>query len=446
MNITVIDPVWSHCDEPNLIKPLLGFEKEFWKKSGFRKTRNEYTKYLINKKGIFLTGFISKIEKEFKDVEVTRTFQHPLYNVNPQLEGISLREDQLKLILAAVSQGRGILIAPTGSGKTVIAAGIISCYKEVKTLFLCHTITLVKQTIDEFNKFNIGKVTQVAEGTKDLSGNVVVATIQSFSNLPPEERDVFDVIIVDECHHLSGEETVYYKTLITMTAPIRIGVTATLPTKKESLLIMEGLLGEVLAETTLAEGVEKDFLSVPSVKLIKVPYTSNVRDLKTYNDIYDEIIVNSRSRNRLIINEIKKLNEQGLSTLTYVTKIEQGNNLIAMAGTNDLPITFIQGSTDGEDREYLRNALHEKTIMNIIATCIWKEGVNIKSLNAILIAGGGKSEIALLQTIGRGLRRDTDKDTVLIVDFVDTARYLSQHFCERLSIYLEKGWEIFNNK
>lgn len=439
MEIKEIDPVWSRCDEPKLLKPLLGFQKEFWKKSGYKKIRTEYTKYLINKKGIFLTGFSNRLRKHF-----SLQVPHNTISPEPKLKGITLREDQIKLIQSAANNRRGILIAPTGSGKTVIAAGIISCMGTLKTLFLCHTITLVKQTIDEFIKFDIGKITQVAEGVKDLSGDIVVATIQSFANLPVEERDIFDIIIVDECHHLSGEDTVYFKTLITMTAPMRIGVTATLPTKKESLLVMEGLLGEVLGETTLAEGIEKDFLSVPLVKLIKVGYNNDVKDLHKYNDIYDVVITNSRNRNRIIINEIKKMNEQEKSTLTFITKIEHGENLMAVAKNSCLPITFVQGSTEGDVREYLRNLLHEKKIMNILATTVFTEGVNIPSIDCIILAGGGKSELRLLQTIGRGLRRTKDKQKVLIIDFVDSAKYISEHFCERLNVYLEKGWDLTN--
>jgi superfamily II DNA or RNA helicase/intein/homing endonuclease len=247
-------------------------------------------------------------------------------------------------------------------------------------------------------------------------------------------------VLVHNCHHLCKEDSQYYSVLTTMTAPIRLGLTATLPTSKEGQLILEGLIGEVIGETTLAEGIELDFLSVPKVKLIPVPNNNEVRDLRQYNEIYDAVITNNRARNRLVLQEIRDLNERGLTTLTFVSKIEQGNNLVEIAKTLNLPITFIQGSTEGEDRELYRIALHEKKIMNVIATTVFKEGINVKSLNAIIIAGGGKSELALLQTIGRGLRRDEGKSEVLIVDFVDCSRYISEHFCERLKIYTEKNW------
>jgi superfamily II DNA or RNA helicase len=71
---------------------------------------------------------------------------------------------------------------------------------------------------------------------------------------------------------------------------------------------------------------------------------------------------------------------------------------------------------------------------------VWREGLNIKSLNAIIIAGGGKNEKDLIQACGRGARKDEGKDEFVIVDFIDSAKYLSQHFCERLGVYVSKGW------
>lgn len=436
--ITQVDPVWAHCDEPEKLKPFLSFPKEFWKKSGYKKERKIYTKTLI-KNGFFLSGFASRMSREMGiEYKYSKSFNTTL----PKLPGIELRSDQKKLIASAVEKERGVLVSPTGSGKTVIAGAIISCYpKETKILFLCHTISLLTQTKIEFEKWGFGKISCVGEGEKDLSGRIVVSTIQSFSKLDIDERDVFDIIIIDECHHCSSENSLYYNTLISMTATIRIGVTATLPTNQENKLIMEGLLGEVIAETTLQEGADLNFLSIPKIKLIRTEKI-DIKDLYKYPDIYDEVIVTNRARNRLIINEIKSQNQMGRTTLTYVSKIEHGKSLLTLAENQNISIHFIQGATNGEQRESLRNALQSKKIMNVIATTVWKEGINIPSLNCIVIAGGGKSELSLLQTVGRGLRRDNEKNEILIIDFVDSAKYVSEHCCERINIYLEKGWEI----
>jgi superfamily II DNA or RNA helicase len=77
----------------------------------------------------------------------------------------------------------------------------------------------------------------------------------------------------------------------------------------------------------------------------------------------------------------------------------------------------------------------------VIATAVWKEGINIPSLDVVINAAGGKSEIQTLQSIGRGLRRTEEKLQVIVVDFFDaTHKMLIAHFGERVSLYFDLGW------
>jgi len=244
--------------------------------------------------------------------------------------------------------------------------------------------------------------------------------------------------LVHNCHHAASNQ--YEKVLTNLLAPIRIGLTATLPSTEEQKLKLEGLIGPVIGETTLEEGKEKGILAKVKLQLIKIPTCPQIKDLKTYKEIYEMGICSYRTRNRMIIDKIKKLNSEGKSTITYVNKIDHGIRILNLGIYLDSGMIMIQGSTEGEDRNQLRKDLQEKKIMNVIATTVWKEGINIPSVGAIILAAGGKSEKELIQTIGRGLRRDTGKDEVLIIDFVDSGRYLAEHFVERLGIYIDNKW------
>jgi len=89
----------------------------------------------------------------------------------------------------------------------------------------------------------------------------------------------------------------------------------------------------------------------------------------------------------------------------------------------------------------IKEALDEKKIHCVIATAVWYEGISIRSLNVIINAAGGKSEIRTLQTIGRGLRVTDEKKTVIIWDVWDIShRYLIEHAGERLCTYMDSGW------
>ena len=71
---------------------------------------------------------------------------------------------------------------------------------------------------------------------------------------------------------------------------------------------------------------------------------------------------------------------------------------------------------------------------------VWKEGVDIPSLDCVINAAGGKSEIGTLQAIGRGLTKIEGKDETEIIDFLDPYKFLAQHAIMRLQIYIKQGW------
>lgn len=333
------------------------------------------------------------------------------------------------------------------SGKTILICGLISAFPKARILFLVHTIDLVNQALKEFERFGFSTLSRIGNGEWDMSGRIVVSSIQSFAKLNAMDYcDQFDVVFVDEGHHVTGfpekkkpEGGVYYRVLSHLYAPYRYAVTATLSANEENKLCLEGLIGEVIDELSFQEANDLEILAVPKVRLVKVnPFQQY--DVYKYPDVYDHAIVHNLSRNKRIIMEIIKLNEEGLSTVTYVQRKDHIKNLMDLAEEQGVELIAVQGSTKGNDRLEIKNYLHEKVIMNVVATVVWREGVNIKSLNAIIIAGGGKDEKDLIQACGRGARKDDGKDEFVIVDFIDSAKFLSQHFCERLGVYVAKGW------
>jgi superfamily II DNA or RNA helicase len=445
ITITEMNPIYSKISSVSVAKELLNIKKEYWKNTGYKKERIEYLKYLVERDGTFLTGFIPKIEREIEcELDL---IEYGIEVDNPHLKGITFREDQEAQIQSAICKHRGILLAPTGAGKTVLIAGLISCYKDARILFLVHTIDLVDQTIAEFKKFGFTNISKMGGGEKDISGRIVVSSIQTFSNLEIDEYcDKFDAVFVDEAHHISGfpdtkkpDGSMYYKVLSNLLAPVRFGVTATLSSNQEARMCSEGLLGPVISELTFEDAKELDILATPKIKLVKVDPYQNY-EVRTYADTYDAAVVNNRARNIQIIEEIIALNEQGLSTVTYVQKISHIENLLDLAEDMDVQLQEVKGATSGEDRKFIKDDLHNKKVMNVVATVVWREGLNIRSLNAIIIAGGGKNEKDLIQAVGRGARKDEGKEEFIIIDFVDSAKYLSQHFCERLGVYINKGW------
>lgn len=451
MKIKYISPVFSQLiGDFDFLIPHFTFEKvmsrrRFDLEKGIRRLMQEtYEVPLIKKDGIILTGWTKKIVSLCKEEGVKCSIQNnpiPFLYKKPKLPGVTFFPDQSSLINKALERQRGIIISPTGTGKTVLGSAILSAFPNKKKVFLCHTKTLLQQTTKEMIKFGFN-TSMVGDSKQDLSGDVVVAIEKSFFNMMEKMGDkfpTFDVVIVDESHHLSHKGCIYDLILSRMhKTQTRFGLTATEPLSEEAILMCEGLLGPVIGEFSLADAQEKGRISKIKIKLVNSPRPLKSYTLTKYVDIYEAVIVNNQERNKIIAQTMTALNKEGKTCICYIREIEHGQNIIKEL--RNTPTKFVKGSVTGNLRETIRKDLQEKKLMNVVASSAWTEGVNIPSINAIIIAGGGKSEIELLQKIGRGLRRDTDKEEVLIIDIIDHARYLSEHLAIRLSIYLEKGW------
>jgi hypothetical protein len=321
------------------------------------------------------------------------------------------------------------------SGKTIIAMGIMSCFPTARILFLVHTLSLLTQTVEEFKKFGFNpKVT--AKGKYEF-GRVVVASRQTLIRADVEEyRDEFDMVILDEAHHLNSFKSEYATILSNMGAIYRYGITATPPSDREAQLVTTGLLGQVIDEVSIDEGIEKGFLAKPKIKILKAPYVHALKYL-SYVKLYDDAVVNNDDKNKMIADFVKEQNSAGKSCLILVNRVLHGKKLNEIIPKSH----FVYGGTEDDLREEIKQKLEDKTVMCVIATTVWKEGINIKSIDMIINAGGGKSEITTLQSLGRGLRVTDTKKEVLLVDIFDNSNhFLVEHFGLRLCLYSDMGW------
>ena len=473
IEIEIIDSVDARISrsQAETITPCLQYTSHYWKQGRFRKERVQYQANCFTLKEhdywYFRTGLIPRVQKYLNDRKITYKIIHDdgeyehQYNA-PHLHGITFRDDQLQLIHNALAKKRGVIQAPTGTGKTILQLGIISCFPKCKTLILAHTKALVQQTFEELIKFGFTSVQRIDGNSKTRvpSAKVVVSTMQSFVKVDLRTySDYFDIVIIDEAHHVSSESGVYAEILSFLLAPLRFGFTATVPTKLESIYALEGLIGPMIGKQTIQDAADLDILAKPRVKLLKSRYNPAWEEIRHYFDkhkkdrvtkevieiipgVYTTAIVNNRQRNRLIISTAKEYIDSGKSVLILVTQIEHGDNLVDIAeNIFGMDIFFVRGSTESKAREEVKKLLIEKKAKCVIATAVWREGINIPTLDVVINACGGKSEIMTLQAIGRGLRKTKDKEEVIIVDFFDESHnFLVKHFGKRVTLYMENGW------
>lgn len=431
------------------ILPCLEYRTQSWWKGQYGKQHKEKKRHLASigsKNCVFLSGLLPRITDYCKERGVSFEISGALGRLSGYeycgLTGIDLDHDQRRALRRVRRRQNGVIYFPTGSGKTVIAGAIISSYSNARVLFLCHTKEILGQTYDRFKNsygFNTGAL---GGGFKDdfKRHRVFVATIQSFIKMS-EYENYFDIVIVDEAHHISSLNTQYAKVLIKIRSRMRIGLTGTLPEKDISKLALEGLIGPTICELSAKDAMEKGILAKPILDLIPVPYNTSIASLRKYDEIYKQGVVYNRTRNKLIVERAQRTVDAGMSVLIIVREIEHGREIYRITKLVGLHCRFIHGRTDSVDRNRIRRLLERKKYQCIIASMIWKEGVDIPTLDHIINAFGGKGEVPTVQVPGRGARSDRGrKSHFLVTDCLDPYHHLAQHTVRRLQIYLERGW------
>jgi len=456
--IEILDVVHCKADlkARELLLPILKYESTMWKKTRYGgRSPKIVSSHLITGRqgtaGTFLTGLLPRIKKELGDkISIVGQEEKIIPNKKAHVPGIVFRPDQSKALRKARITPRGKIVFPTGSGKTIIALGIMSMFLNYRILFLCHTTDLINQTKIEIEKRFDSNFYIIGAGYKtkwekfcNLKEVIVLSTIQSFSNIPSKKYSAFfDLVIIDEEHHLNSLDSQYGKAMSSNLAPRRYGLTATESTGQKEKLINEGLLGPVISELTIQEGIKKKIVAKPEIKLVPVPFDPKIKiECKNkYVNYYQYGVIENEARNSLIVNEVQESLKKKEIVLIIIERTEHGRILKKMLKYKHIKVRFVYGATDKEVRTKIKERLKSGKLRVAICSRIWKEGTNIPSLNKIINACGGKEEKGVIQSIGRGLRITENKTTVKLVDMLDPYPYLAEHAIERIQVYINQGW------
>jgi len=237
-------------------------------------------------------------------------------------------------------------------------------------------------------------------------------------------KNDYAVVIFDECHRTSAAEK-FYQLGISLPQVYRFGLSAT-PWRRvrgEEIKI-EAVVGPIIYEVKAEDLIREGFLAKPRFEVIT--YESSMPSFsERYKELYEDVIMNNDERNRAIVAKAKELVRKGHRVLIDVKRIEHGKILKEMLG--DVKAEFL--SSKSQNRWEVLKAFKNGEIPVLISTLL-KEGVDIPEISAIILAGGGKSDVMTIQTIGRALRPKKGMRAV-IVDVVDDDPLLYTHFIER---------------
>lgn len=401
-----------------------------------RTVRIHPTIALIDKEGRFPTGLLYIVEhylkkhslqfsigdtrkppklRQFRDDGHYQAFSFP-FTPYPEQEvaGMAAREHK-----------RGIIVAPTGVGKSIIIAIIIEKL-QVPTLIVVPSVELKNQLTASLREiFGKDMVGPLNKGKK-----AYMITVENVDQLDTKKRATgFDCVIIDEFHR-SGSMT--YRTLNEKCWDgiyYKFGLTATpFRSNEDERLLLEGVLSKVIYDVDYHKAVDKGYIVPMETYYIDLPKLSN--SARTWQTAYKELVVNRKDRNEIICDMIENLHEQDIPTLVLVKQIDHGLILQNMLEKRGLIVNFANGK-DGNNKELIQAFNHRMFPVLIGTTGVIGEGIDTKPCEYVIMAAGGKSKNQFMQNLGRGFRRYGDKQTCKIVMFRDPSnKWLLQHFNE----------------
>lgn len=348
---------------------------------------------------------------------------------------------------------------------TLIAAAAISYHLKLnprnKALFVCYDKNILDQTYKKFIQYGLKDVSKYGDGVKDLSGRIVIATIQSLSRIKLPKKILKDItfVFVDEAHHSKARTT---KQVLTKLSSCEhyVGLTATV-FKPKSLELAElmAITGPVLFEYGFKEALENNAVVPVKCFFVKAPEDLNVKaeifHRKNYQAIWEGAVKNNVARHEYIKTIVSTLVELLDTTqIVMVDRIDHGFELAqCLAKDSKIKVDTMYGLHSIVQRDMKKEALGSDSLntTNCLISTTVTEGVDFAISPVLAInASGRKSFIRVIQFLGR-LTRQNDKfgRARAFVDLLDGFYHpqLKKHSEERIQACRDAGCEVevFNN-
>ena len=346
--------------------------------------------------------------------------------------------DKLEAERAVRGHNRNLVVAATGTGKTVISALDYKRFckqhpgKPCRLLFVAHREEILKQSLYTFRA-----VLKDANFGELLVGNYKVdsiehlfISIQTFNSQDFTAKtgaDFYDYIVVDEFHHAAAPT--YQKLLEYYQPQILLGLTAT-PERMDGKSILDYFGGRVAAEIRLPEAIDRKLLC--PFQYFGVTDTADLSSLKWRTGGYDKAELSNlytfsgmvaQRRADLVVNSILKYvtDIDEVKGLGFCVSIEHARFMARYFNTHGIPSMALTGDSPDEERNAAKQRLVSGELRFLFVVDIYNEGVDIPEVNTVLFLRPTESLTVFLQQLGRGLRLAENKDCLTVLNFIGQA-------------------------
>ena len=333
---------------------------------------------------------------------------------------------------------RNLVVAATGTGKTVISA---LDYKRFckqhpghpcRLLFVAHREEILKQSLYTFRAVlkdaNFGELfvgSHKADSIDHLFISIQTFNSQDFTT--KTDADFYDYIVVDEFHHAAAPT--YQKLLEYYQPKILLGLTAT-PERMDGKNILDYFSGRIAAEIRLPEAIDRKLLCpfqyfgvTDTADLSSLKWRTGGYDKNELSNLYTLSGLVAERRADLVVNSILKyvtdINE--VKGLGFCVSIEHARFMADYFNARGISSMALTGDSPDEERNAAKQRLVSGELHFIFVVDIYNEGVDIPEVNTVLFLRPTESLTVFLQQLGRGLRLAENKDCLTVLDFIGQA-------------------------
>lgn len=332
------------------------------------------------------------------------------------------------------NRSRNLVVAATGTGKTIISAFDYKNFKlknqKAKLLYLAHREEILRQSLSAYRGIlrdnNFGELW--VGGYVPDSFEYVFASVQTLNNRMDELKlkfspDYFDYIVIDECHHLTAGS---YRGIINYFKPkVLLGLTAT-PERMDGGDIQEDFHNRIAAEIRLPEALNRKLLCpfqyfgvTDSVDLSNLTWQAGKYLPAELTNVY----TSSDRRVMDIVNALNKYTKdfKDVIALGFCASIEHAKYMAEKFLLVGLKADYLT-SVNTQNRGHVKEQLKKKEINYLFVVDIFNEGVDIPEIDTVLFLRPTESLTIFIQQLGRGLRLADNKESLTVLDFVGNAR------------------------
>jgi superfamily II DNA or RNA helicase/HKD family nuclease len=324
---------------------------------------------------------------------------------------------------------RNLVVAATGTGKTVVAALDFKRLRarlggDPSLLFVAHRREILRQSRATFAAVlgDGGFGEMYVGGARPERWQHVFASVQSLAQLHLDDLrpDLFDVVIVDEFHH--AEAPTYTRLLNHLDPRVLLGLTAT-PERTDAGDVARWFDGHIAAELRLWEALERDLLC--PFHYFGVHDETDLSNITWRRGTYDtaeldNVISGSQVRALIVVNAVrdKVASARGMRALGFCVSKQHAHFMARFFRDSGIPAVAVDADTPTVERDNALRQLRDCEVNAIFAVDLFNEGVDVPEIDTVLLLRPTESATVFLQQLGRGLRRADDKDVLTVLDLI----------------------------